>query len=100
MNTASLVKDAAARFKHSESKLLLQEKYTARLVIAHSGGMWQITPQFLAFLRTSQPYVVITDIYDTPHNICTVELLELAERVYESTMREWLEEHTQLSRKR
>lgn len=100
MDTKELVRAAAARFKHSESRLQLQEKYSARLTVAAQGGMWTITPQFLAFLRTSPPLIVTTDIYNTPLSIVVKDLLDVAETVYATTMREWHQEYNELSKNR
>lgn len=101
IDTATLVKHAAARFKHSESNLLLQEKYTAKLVIPYAGGMWRITTELLAFLRTSTDEIVImVDIYNNPFSVDTKKFLELTETTYKSVMQDWHDEYIALSKNR
>ena len=100
-DVANLVKLANARFKHSESKLLLQEKYKSKLVIPYGGGMWELTPQLIAFLRTSSESVVILcDIYNNPVSVDTVALLELAQKTFQTVMSEWHKEYTKLNKNR
>lgn len=100
MDTKELVRAAAARFKHSESKLQLHEKYGARLTIPYAGGLWNITPEFIAYLRGSSYEVVILDIYNTPIKIETAKLLDLAENTYKTIMNEWYEEYQLLNKNR
>lgn len=100
MNTKELVKSAGARFKHAESKLRLHEKYVARLIIAHGGGMWRITPELIAFLGMNQGAIVLLDIYETPTKIDSQQLLHVAQEIYTRVMNEWLAEYTELSKNR
>lgn len=100
IDTKLLIKEASARFKHAESKIYLQEKYKSQLTVAHHGGLWEITPQLLAFLRTSPQYTIATDVYGNPVKIETAKLLGDAEVLYDRIMNSWLEEYTELQSNR
>ena len=45
MNTDALIAHARARFDHVAARRVLKEKYEARMLFAHSGGMWRAGPE-------------------------------------------------------
>ena len=47
MDTNALVAHARARFDHVAAKRLLKEKYQARMVFGHAGGLWKAGPELL-----------------------------------------------------
>jgi hypothetical protein len=103
MSTKVLVDNIKHRFNHNESKLYLKEKYTNKLTIAHSGGMFAITPQLISFLReptNDTNYEILIDIYGNPVEVDRQELLTLAAQTYSEVMSEWHTEYTELQAKR
>lgn len=101
MSTKVLVNTARERFHHGESKLYLKEKYTSKLSIPYSGGLWEVTPQLISFLRTSSnEREILIDSYGNPVEIVRQELLDLILETHSKIMSEWLEEYRQLSKLR
>lgn len=97
MNTQKLIQDAKARFKHSESKIYLTEKYKNRLTFAHSGGMWTSTPELIGFLATTKGQIVLLDDFGNPVRVDATELEAAARSQYVRIMDEWFNEYDQLS---
>lgn len=101
MDTNKLIQEARARFKHQEAKTYLQEKYLSRLIMTSQGGMWNVTTEFLAFLRTSKnEQDVLIDSFNKPIKVNTKQLLLDTEALYSSVMSEWYNEFTELQSKR
>jgi hypothetical protein len=40
MDTDQLISHARGRFDHAVAKRVLKEKYQAKMIFAHAGGMW------------------------------------------------------------
>ncbi len=98
MNTQRLIQEAKARFKHSESKIYLTEKYQSRLTFAHGGGMWNATTELMSFLSSSpQAEVVLLDNFGNPVLVNTSDLLGEAWTVYNNTMGDWYREYLELN---
>lgn len=100
MNTQDLIKTARARFNHYEGKLLLEEKYRAKLTLAFGGGLWNITPELLAYLKCAPTVVVMVDSFNTPIKLDSRAFLEHAEPIYYATMDQWYSEYEQLKNNR
>jgi hypothetical protein len=100
MNTEQLIETSRARFEHVAARRVLKEKYQAKMLFAHGGGMWTAGPEFLILLATCPPTVVILDLYETPIQINTAELQTLALARWQEQMNAWLIEHEELSKKR
>lgn len=100
MDTNKLITEAKARFKHSESKLYLEEKYVNRLIIANQGGMWSVTPELLGFLKTAPDEVILKDNYNNPVKVNSAELLSEAQTLYSAVMLAWFTEYTELQSSR
>lgn len=100
MSTQDLINRARERFVHNESKKYLFEKYKNQLLIAHSEGLWSITPEFLSMLRNSPETIILLDNYNNPIEVNTKELLQQSEEIYNSIMSAWLHEFKNLSNKR
>lgn len=96
MGENKLVTTARLRFNHQESKQYLKEKYTNKLTLAYSGGMFAINKELIAFLSSTE-CDIISDIYDNPIKINRQEFLKLAVETYNSVMSQWLDEYTKLS---
>jgi hypothetical protein len=101
MNTDQLVSHSRARFEHAAARRLLKEKYQAKMVFAHAGGMWSAGPELLNTLMCCPgTESVILDLYSNPIKIVTTELFNLAQQRWQEQMTAWLLEHEELNKKR
>ena len=101
MNTESLVAHARARFDHEAAKRVLKEKYQAKLVFAHSGGMWRAGPELQTTLLTCpDAQAVIMDLYENPIRVNAKELYAMSQQRWQEQMNAWLVEYDELSNKR
>lgn len=101
MDSNELVKQSRARFDHEAARRNLREKYHARLIFAHSGGMFRAGPELLALLNMyPNQQIVIEDLYQTPISINTQELYAIATARWQEQMNAWLVEHDHLAQHR
>jgi hypothetical protein len=101
MDTDALIAHARARFDHVAAKRVLKEKYQARMIFAHAGGMWRADPELINILATVPPGdAVLLDLYENPVQVRPEELRGLAMQRWQEQMNAWLVEHDQLSKKR
>ena len=70
------------------------------MVIANQGGMWNVTPELIAFLKTTNGEVILQDSFQHPVKINASELLAEAEYLYNAVMEAWLTEYTELQTNR
>ena len=97
-----MIAHARARFDHVAAKRVLKEKYQARMLFAHAGGMWRAGPELLAMLQSVpvEDDIVILDLYENPIKINPLELQHLAHNRWQEQMNAWLVEHDELSKRR
>ncbi len=96
-----MIAHARARFDHVAAKRVLKEKYQARMIFAHAGGMWQAGPELINILATVPPGdAVLLDLYENPVQVRPEELRGLAMQRWQEQMNAWLVEYDQLSKKR
>ena len=101
MDTDALIAHARARFDHVAAKRVLKEKYQARMLFAHAGGMWRADPALINILATVPPGdAVLLDLYENPVQVRPEELRGLAMQRWQEQMNAWLVEHDELSKKR
>jgi hypothetical protein len=101
MDTNELISHSRARFDHHQARIVLKEKYQAKLTFAHAGGMWRAGPELLILLQACPTEdAVILDLYDTPVRINVVDLQHLAHNRWQEQMNAWLVEHEELNRNR
>jgi hypothetical protein len=101
MNTDNLLAHARARFDHASARRVLKEKYEARMLFAHAGGMWRAGPELLNILATVPPGdAVLLDLYETPVQVRPEELRGIAMLRWQEQMNAWLVEHEELNKKR
>ena len=101
MDTENLIAHARARFDHATAKRVLREKYEAKMIFAHDGGMWRAGPELINILVTVPPGdAVLLDLYETPVQVKPEELRGLAMTRWQEQMNAWLAEHNKLSKKR
>jgi hypothetical protein len=101
MNPDDLVAHVRARFDHASAKKLLKEKYEARMLFAHAGGMWRAGPELQTTLLTCpDSSAVILDLYQNPIKINTKELYVMSQQRWQEQMTAWLIEYEQAQQKR
>ena len=101
MDTEQLISHARARFDHAQARQVLKEKYQAKMLFAHNGGMWSAGPELLNTLMCCPgTESVILDLYSNPIKIVTTELFNLAQQRWQEQMNAWLVEHEELNKKR
>ena len=101
MNTDDLISHSRARFDHVAAKRILQEKYEARMIFAHAGGMWRAGPELIIILATVPPGdAVLLDLYETPVQVRPEELRGLVMQRWQEQMNAWLIEYEELNKQR
>ena len=101
MNTDNLIAHARARFDHVAARRVLKEKYEAKMLFAHAGGMWRAGPELLVLLATVPPGdAVILDLYENPVQVNPEQLRLMAMQRWQEQMTAWLIEHEQLNKQR
>ena len=101
MDTENLIAHARARFDHATAKRVLREKYEAKMIFAHDGGMWRAGPELINILAAVPPGdAVLLDLYETPVQVRPEELRGMAMTRWQEQMNAWLAEHNKLSKKR
>jgi len=101
MNTEQLLAHGRARFDHAAARRILKEKYQAKLVFAHAGGMWQAGPELLIVLAVcAEETAVLLDLYETPVRVDVRELESAMEQRWQEQMNAWLIEYEELNKQR
>jgi hypothetical protein len=101
MDTDQLISHARARFDHAQAKQVLKEKYQAKMLFAHAGGMWSAGPELLNTLMCCPgTESVILDLYGNPIKIVITELFTLAQQRWQEQMNAWHLEYEELNKKR
>lgn len=102
MSTEQLVAHARARFDHESAKIILNEKYQAKMIFAYNGGMFRAGPELLTLLHACpvEDDIVVVDLYGNPVKINPLELQHLAHDRWQEQMNAWLVEFEELSKKR
>lgn len=101
-NADQLFEHARARFDHESARRLLKEKYEAKMLFAHAGGMWRAGPDLVILLDCCRENetVVLSDLYNNPVRVDVDELLRLTKQKWQEQMNAWLIEHEQTSQQR
>ncbi len=102
MDTDALVAHARARFDHVAARRVLKEKYEARMLFAHNGGMFRAGPELLTLLHSCpvEDDIVILDLYENPIKIDPLELQLVAHNRWQEQMNAWLVEYDANNKKR
>ena len=100
MDTENLIAHARARFDHESAKRNLREKYQAKFIFAHAGGMWQAGPELLTTLKCCTGTVVIQDLYENPVQVNAEEFYEQVLQRWQEQLNAWLVEYEQLNQNR
>ena len=102
MNTDELIAHSRNRFDHAAAKRILKEKYQAKMIFAHAGGLWQAGPELLTLLHTVKENdpLVLLDPFENPVQVIPKELVELAQQRWQEQMTAWLVEYTEINKNR
>lgn len=101
MDTNDLVKQARSRFDHAAAKRVLKEKYEAKMLFAHAGGMFKSTPEMITFLSLyNNEEIVLLDLYDTPTKVKANDLRDEMQKRWYEQMNAWLVEFEEQSKQR
>ena len=101
MDTEQLVTHSRARFDHAAARRMLKEKYQAKLLFAHSGGMWCAGPELITVLAAcANDTAVLLDQYETPVKVDTEQLRQVAVLRWQEQMNAWLAEYKELNKNR
>ena len=101
MDTDQLIAHGRARFEHAAARRLLKEKYQAKMLFAHAGGMWRAGPDLLAVLATCRDSrAVLLDCYDVPVQVTVEELSGMAYQRWQEQMTAWMMDHQALQDRR
>lgn len=101
MDTDDLIAHARARFDHESARRILREKYQARMIFAHAGGMWRAGPELQTTLLTCPgSTAVILDLYNNPTQVDTKELYAMSQQRWQEQMNAWLIEFNEISQQR
>ena len=98
----TIVQTIRTRFDHDAAKQQLREKYEAKMLFAHAGGMWRAGPELLTVLQSIpvEDDVVLLDLYENPIKINPLELQHLAFDRWQEQMNAWLIEYEEAQKKR
>ena len=101
MEINNLVAHARARFDHAAGRRLLKEKYEARMLFAHAGGMWRAGPELQIVLMTcSDTEAVLLDLYENPVKVNVKELHAQSQQRWQENMNAWHVEYENLNQNR
>jgi len=100
MDTNELIAHSRARFDHHQARIVLKEKYQAKFVFAHAGGMWQAGPELLTLLKCCSGTVVILDLYETPVQVDAEEFYEQVLQRWQEQLNAWLVEYEEMNKNR
>jgi len=102
MDTDQLISHARSRFDHAAAKRVLKEKYQAKMIFAHAGGMWRAGPELNTMIFTCgrMGEIVLPDLYENPIRVDSNELMALSQERWNEQMNAWLVEYEELSKKR
>ena len=89
------------RFDHEAAKQTLREKYEAKLLFAHQGGMFRAGPELIILLNSYDTReMVILDEFGNPTKVTRLALLDEAKQRYQEQLNAWLVELNEISRQR
>ena len=101
MDTNQLTSQIRTRFDHAAAKKILKEKYEARMTFGYNGGMFKSTPEMIVFLSLySDQQIVVQDLYNTPIEVNTKDLIGEMQKKWQEQMNAWLVEWNEMQKQR
>jgi hypothetical protein len=93
----TLVDEIRLATDYQINKRILREKIQTDLHMAHAGGMFKITPELIAFVKTwPVDEIYLEDTYQNPVKLDRQTFLVTAQQHYQQVMNRWHNEHEQL----
>lgn len=81
------------------NKRILREKIQTDLHMTHNGGMFKITTELLAFVKTwPVDELYLEDVYENPIKIDRQTFLVTAQQHYQTVMNTWHQEYENLKK--
>jgi len=81
------------------NKKILREKIQTDLHMAHHGGLFKITPELLAFVKTwPVDELYLEDVYQNPISIDKQVFLVTAQQHYQQVMNRWHQEYEEIKK--
>ncbi len=100
-NIDSLIKEIRQSTDFQINKKILREKIITDLHMAHNGGMFKVTPELLAFVKTwPVDELYLEDSYQNPIKIDRQVFLVTAQQHYQQVMNRWHNEYEKLKQSR
>lgn len=95
----NLVKEIRLATDYQTNKKILREKIQTDLHMPHNGGLFKITPELLAFIKTwPVDELYLEDTYQNPISIDRQVFLVTAQQHYQIVMNRWHNEHEELKK--
>ena len=96
-----LVAEIKQATDYQANKRTLREKIQTDLHMTHNGGLFKITPELLAFVKTwSIDELYLEDVYENPIKIDRQVFLVTTQQHYQTVMNEWHQQHEYLKKQR
>jgi hypothetical protein len=98
-NVDLLVNQIRQATDFQKNKLILREKIQTDLHLAHAGGLFKITPELIAFVKTwPVDELYLEDTYNNPIKIDRQTFLVQAQQHYQLVMNQWHNEYQELKK--
>jgi hypothetical protein len=98
-NVDLLVNQIRQATDFQKNKLILREKIQTDLHLAHAGGLFKITPELIAFVKTwPVDELYLEDTYNNPIKIDRQTFLVRAQQHYQLVMNQWHNEYEELKK--
>lgn len=95
----SLVEEIRLATDYQKNKKILYEKIQTDLHITHNGGLFKVTPELLAFVKTWPiDELYLEDVYQNPIEIDRQIFLVTAQQHFITVMNRWHQAHAELKK--
>lgn len=95
----SLVEEVRQATSFQINKKILREKIQTDLHMPHNGGLFKITPELIAFVKTWPiDELYLEDTYQNPVSVDRQVFLVTAQQHYQQVMNRWHNEYEQLKK--
>jgi hypothetical protein len=97
----TLVAEIKQATDFQSNKRTLREKIQTDLHFTHNGGLFKVTPELLAFVKTwPVDELYLEDVYENPIKIERQIFLVTAQQHYQTVMNTWHQQYEELKTKR
>ena len=100
-NIETLVAEIRQATDFQANRRTLREKIQTDLHMTHNGGLFKVTPELLAFIKTwPVDELYLEDVYENPVKIDRQVFLVTAQQHYQTVMNTWHQQYEELKTKR